>query len=250
MSSRTGFTVVALAALIAGLVLSCPSAAQEEAAPSVRTWKAGVDVAVYSEYIWRGLEKYGTAVEPAAYVRFPSFRIKLSGVAETGGDGGMGEVTPSLEYFFSWKDLDFSVGYIFYAHDNAAYSDTSELFATASWNTGTPISPYLEVYWDIDEADALYGRVGVGYVDKVENIDFQLTGSLGAATSGFGQTYFFVKESGMVDFHLYFSMVIPISGQISFEPFAGYSYLIDSSLKTFMEDDSNAYGGAALHVVF
>ncbi len=250
MSSRRSFLVFGLVLVAIAAVLPGRCLAQEKAEPHIRTWKAGVDVAVYSEYIWRGLEKYGTAVEPAAYVRFPSFCVKLSGVGDTGGDGGMGEITPSLEYFFSLGELDFSVGYMYYGYDKSPYSDTSELFATARWNTGTPICPSVEAYWDIDEADALYARFGVDYTDRVEDIDFQLSGTLGAATDGFGETYFFVKESGLIDFEASFSMVIPISEQISFKPFVGLSYLMDSSLKDFVDDDWNFYGGGALLVTF
>jgi len=255
MSARAGFVIVVLVVLTMGVALCGPSAAQpvlqrvsEEAA--VRTWTAGVDATVYSEYVWRGLNKYETSIAPSVYVRFPSFCIKVAGIAETGGGGGMGEVTPSLEYFFSAGELDFSVGYIFYGYDESLYSDTSEIFGKASWNTGTPISPSLEMYWDIDEADALYARLGVCYADRIEDISYKLLATLGGGTEGFSETYFWVSESGLTDFEISFSMVIPVSEQISFEPFVGYSVLVNSSIKTFAEDDSNEYIGASIHVVF
>jgi len=250
MSSRAGFAIVSLVILAVGSTFGSRCSAQEEAEPAVRTWMAGVDVSVFSEYVWRGLSKYDTAVAPSLYVKFPSFCAKIQGVAETGGDAGMGEITPSLEYFFSSGELDFSVGYIFYGYDESPYSDTSEIFGKASWNTGTPIVPSVELYWDIDEADAIYGRFGLGYADSIEDLRYKLLASIGGATDGFGESYFWVSDSGIIDFEISFSMVIPISERISFRPFAGYSILVNSSIKRFVEDDSNAYAGAALHVVF
>jgi len=45
-------------------------------------------------------------------------------------------------------------------------------------------------------------------------------------------------------------MIIPVSEQVSFEPFVGYSALVNSSIKRFVEDDSNEYIGASVHVTF
>lgn len=67
---------------------------------------------------------------------------------------------------------------------------------------------------------------------------------------GFAETYFWVSEAGFIDFEASFSMVIPLSKQISFEPFAGISVLLDDSIKTWVKDDTNEYVGAALHLVF
>jgi len=250
MSSRISVAMVGLAIVATGIVWCGRGSAQEGAEPTVRTWMAGVDVSVYNKYVWSGLSKYDTSVSPSLYVRFPSFCIKATGIAETGGGGGMGEVDASVEYFFSVDQLDFSVGYMLYGYDESPYSDTSEIFATASWNTGTPISPSLEAYWDIDEADALYARLGLAYADRVEDVNFKLLATLGGATDGFGETYFWVSDSGLVDFNISFSMIIPVSEQVSFEPFVGYSALVNSSLKTFVEDDSNEYIGASVHLTF
>jgi len=211
---------------------------------------AGVDATVYSDFVWRGLNKYDTSVAPSIYVRFPSFEVRATGIAEVGDDEGLGEVEASFEYFFSVGQLDLSAGYVFYGYDESIYSDTSEIFGKASWNTGTPITPSLEVYWDIDEAEALYGRFGVTYADRIERINYRLRATLGAATDGFSKTYFFVSESGFIDFDISFSMIIPVSDYFSFEPFVGYSVLLDSSIKHFVEDDSNVYVGGAIHLMF
>ncbi len=250
MAMKTLLTMLWMVVVVAGLVVCTEISGEEKAEPAGRTWMAGVDAAVYSEYIWRGLNKYETAVSPSAYVRFPSFCVRATGIAETGGDEGLGEIDASFEYFFSFGQLDFSAGYIFYGYDESPYSDTSEIFGKAAWNTGTPIQPSLELYWDVDEADALYGRLGVAYADRIENVSYKLLATLGAATEGFSETYFWVSESGLIDFEISFSMIIPVSEHVSFEPFVGYSALVDSAIKDFVEDDSNAYGGAAVHLMF
>lgn len=158
MTSRARLAVVSLVVLAGGLAL-CTGFAEEKAAPPAgRTWFAGVDAAIYSDYIWRGVNKYDTSVSPAVYVKFPSFCVKALGLFETGEDEGTGEIDLSLEYFFSLGQLNFSAGYIYYGYDESPYSDTSELFGKAAWRTGTPIVPSLELYWDVDEASALYGR--------------------------------------------------------------------------------------------
>lgn len=244
------FSVASLFVLLGGLALCVSCSAEEKAQPAGRNWVAGVDAGFYSDYVWRGLNKYDTSVSPAIYAKFPWFCIKALGVAETGGDGGMGEIDASLECFFSSGQLDFSAGYIFYGYDESPYSDTSEIFGKAFWRTGTPIIPSLELYWDIDEADALYGRLGVAYVDSIENINYKVLATLGGATDGFNETYYWVSESGLVDFEISFRMVIPVTKEFSFEPFVGYSVLVDSSIKTWVKDDSNEYIGAAVHLVF
>jgi hypothetical protein len=250
MSSRRGVSLVGFLIAILALALCGRGYAEAEGEPAERSWRAGVDVSVYSEYIWRGLDKYDTAVSPSLYLRFPSFCIRATGIAETGGDADMGEIDASFEYFLSAGPVDFSLGYMFYGYDDSPYSDTSEIFGKAAWNTGTPISPSLEMYWDIDEADALYTRFGVAYADSIEKVNYKLLATLGAATDGFSETYFWTSESGLVDFEISFSMILPITEQITFEPFVGYSALIESSLGNHLEDDSNAYVGASLHVVF
>jgi hypothetical protein len=250
MRSTIRLFVAGLGILAMGFVLCAQASAQEEAAAPVRTWMAGVDATVYSDFLWRGVNKYDTSVSPSIYVRFPSFAVRATGIAETGDDEGLGEVDASFEYFFSVGDLDLSAGYIFYGYDESIYSDTSEIFGKVSWNTDTPIVPSLELYWDIDEAEALYGRLGVAWVDHIEHINYRLQAWLGAATDGFSKTYFFVSESGFIDFDISFSMVIPVSDHVSFEPFVGYSVLLNSSIKDFAEDDSNEYVGGAIHLMF
>jgi len=253
MNWRANLIIVIVVVLAVGIMLWGRSSAEEKAPPlggAGRTWMAGVDATIYSDYIWRGLHKYDTSVSPSAYVRFPSFCIKAVGIAETGEDGGMGEVDASFEYFFSVRQLDFSAGYIFYAYDESPYSNTSELFGTVSWKTGTPIYPSLELYWDVDEADALYGRVGVTYADHIESLSYKLMATLGAATDNFPETYFLVSESGLIDFEISFSMTIPVSEQISFRPFGGYSALVNDNIGDLVKDDSNGYGGASIHITF
>ncbi len=254
MNLRMRLSVVGI--VVVGLVLwlgagaSAEEKAEGNVEPAGRSWKAGVDATFYSDYIWRGLDKFETSVSPSIYVRFPSFCVRATGIAETGEDGGMGEIDASFEYFLSVKQLDFSFGYMYYGYDDAPYSDTSELFGKVAWNTGTPIIPLLELNWDVDAAEALYGRLGVAYADKVENVNYRVLATLGAATEGFSETYFWVSESGLIDFDISFAMVIPVSEIVSFEPFVGFSVLLDDSIKTFVEDDSNVYGGAAVHLVF
>jgi hypothetical protein len=250
MTYTVRYAVAGLVAFVGLLVVCSGSVAQEGAGPATRTWKAGVDATVYSDYIWRGVDKYDTSVAPSIFVRFPSFEIRATGVAEVGGDADMGEVDASFEYFFSFKPVDFSVGYMFYGYDESPYSDTSEIFAKASWMTGTPIVPSLELFWDVDEADALYGRLGVAWVDHIERINYRFAARLGAATDGFSETYFFVSESGFTDFDISFNMVIPVGEYVSFEPFVGISVLLDSTVKDFVDDDTNEYVGGAIHLVF
>jgi hypothetical protein len=250
MTSTVRFALVGLI-ILGAMLLVCPrSLAEEGAKPTARTWMAGVDATLYSDYIWRGLKKYDTSVAPSIYVRFPSFEIRATGIAETGGGGGMGEVDASFEYFLSLGPVELSAGYIFYGYDEAFYSDTSEIFGKASWMTGTPIVPSLELFWDVDEADALYGRLGVAWIDHIERINYKLLARIGAATDGFNETYFFVSESGFTDFEASFNMVIPVGEHVSFEPFVGVSVLLNSTVKDFVEDDTNGYVGGAIHLMF
>lgn len=253
MTSIVRFAVAGLGVLV-GLLVVCPgSIAQEPAVPAepaARTWMAGVDAAVYSDYIWRGVDKYDTSVAPSIFVRFPSFEVRATGIAEVSGDSDMGEVDASFEYFFSFGSVDFSAGAIYYGYEESLFSDTFEIFGKASWITGTPIVPSFELFWDIDEADALYGRLGVAWVDYIERINYRVAARLGAATDGFNETYFFVSESGFTDFDISFNMVIPVGKYVSFEPFVGISVLLDSTVKDFVDDDTNEYVGGAIHLVF
>jgi len=250
MTSTVRFAMVGLIVFAALLVVCLGSVAEENAAPATRTWMAGVDATIYSDYIWRGLNKYDTSVAPSIYVHFPSFEVRATGIAETGGDRDLGEVDASFEYFFSLGPVDFGAGYMFYGYEDALYSDTSEIFGKASWMTGTPIVPSFELFWDIDEADALYGRLGVAWIDHIERINFRLLARIGAATEGFNETYFFVSESGFTDFDIAFNMVIPVGEHVSFEPFVGVSVLLNSTVKDFVDDDTNAYVGGAIHLMF
>jgi len=251
-TGRTGWITWILAAMIV-LSVTAGASAEETERPTV-----GVDVGVFSKYVWRGLILTDDPVlQPSLTVGYKGLGLNVWANTDlTDANGTPGEVNEldyTLDYSFSVKKVDFSVGVIQYTFPHTGFEPTTEIFGTAAMDI--LLAPTVKIYWDTDEVGGVYGTVGISHsfpLGEVRGISpgLDLSGSIGYATSGWNEGYYGVKSSGFVDLLLTAGVPIPIDGHLSITPYIGFSQVIDSKLKDAVADDNATIFGATLSLAF
>ena len=235
------------------LVIAAGASAEEAERPSV-----GVDVAVNSKYVWRGLILTDDPVlQPSLTVGYKGLGLNVWANTDltdiNGTPGEVNELDYTLDYSFSVSKVNLDVGVIQYTFPHTGFEPTTELFGTAA--VDVLLSPTVKIYWDVDEVGGLYGTVGIGHsfsLMEVKGISssLDLSGSIGYATSSWNEGYYGVKSSGLVDLLLTAGLSIPIDAHLSVTPYVSYSKVIDGDLKDAVADDSATFFGATLSVAF
>jgi Bacterial protein of unknown function (Gcw_chp) len=195
-------TAVLLSATVA---VTIPGHAQTE---------VGVDLGLYSSYVWRGLSLTNKpVVQPAVYISIPISNASLTlggwanidlgsyddvndDIAEGGGTSfNLSEFDPYAEISFPVGKATLTggvTGYI-YPNDEDAPNDagllisddnTVELYGKLGYDA--PLSPELSIYYDIDKIKGAYIEGAVSYsLAASENISIDL-GALAGFSAGQG----------------------------------------------------------------
>lgn len=152
------------------------------AGPAAAQATIGVDAAVNSQYVWRGLTFSNKPVlEPDVWLSLSGFTAgawanidpaKCTGaddVCETGGARtGIAEIDYWLEYGRSLGTASVKVGWVAYTFnkDNVGGIDntfnTSEIYGSVSLG-GMPVTPSLGIWYDIDNVKGAYLEGGLSY---------------------------------------------------------------------------------------
>jgi len=178
-------------ALAGGMVV----AAALWAAPAAAQATLGADVALNSQYVWRGLTFTNKPViQPDLYLSFSGFTLGAWGsiepgtyngandLSEGGGVGsGLREADFWAEYGRSSGNLSWKAGWIMYTFDmnDAGFTrfyDTHEFYGQASIG-GLPFTPTLYASYDVDKVKGAYIQPSVSYGVKASPA---LTINLGA----------------------------------------------------------------------
>lgn len=249
---RAGRVSRILAATIA-LCVGAGASAEDAERPTV-----GADVAVVSKYVWRGLILTDDPVlQPSLTVGYKGLGLNVWANTDltdvNGTPGEVNELDYTLDYSFSVKKVNLSVGAIQYTFPHTSFEPTTELYGTAALDV--LFSPTVKIYWDVDEVGGVYGTVGIGHsfpLKEVKGItpSLDLSGSLGYATSGWNEGYYGVKSSGLVDLLLTVGLPVPIDGHLSITPYLSYSQVIDGDLKNAVAHDKATFFGATLSLAF
>lgn len=158
-----GRVVGGLALLVAGAAL--PAAAQAT---------LGVDVALNSQYVWRGLAYTNRpVVQPDVYLSAWGFTagawanvepVKYDGasdISERGGtSAGIAEIDPWIEYASTTGNVSWKLGWTIYTFDTndaglTAQFDTHEFYGQVSVS-GLPVTATVYAAYDIDKVKGLY----------------------------------------------------------------------------------------------
>lgn len=204
----------------------------------------GADLALFSSYVWRGVTLTGKPVaEPDLYVTFPAgaASVTLGGwanidlgkydgndISESGGTSAF-----NFAEFDPWAEVAFPVGKATLTAGATAYIYPNKAGLTKDFNTveiygkfalDNPLSPKLNVYYDVDKVKGLYAEGSISHsFPASEKVSVNLT-ALAGVNSGQGvntdpnsdETANFF-DSGFT--HLDLSAGIPITaGVVSITP--------------------------------
>lgn len=264
--------VLGVGLLVAVAVHAVPARAQTE---------VGVDLGLFSSYVWRGLTRTNKpVVQPAVYVSFPvgSASITAGGwsnidlgkydnfaddLSQSGGSSALNlaEFQPYAEVSFPLGRATLTGGVTGYIYPNDAGAPALGLM-TSDENTweiygklgfDAPLSPEVSVYYDIDRVKGAYLEGGVSYsLEASEQVSVDLGAiagfSAGQDASGGLEELPRFLDDGFT--HLDLSVGVPITaGNIAIIP--GFHVIVagDEFTKTTSptdESDVKVWGGVSL----
>ena len=243
----------------------------------------GVDVDLFSSYVWRGLSLTNKPVlEPGVWVAFPAGNASITvggwgnidlgsyddpndDIAEGGGTSfNLSEFDPYVEVGFPVGKATLTggvTGYIYPNDENApndvglltSDANTVEIYGKLGYDA--PFSPELSIYYDVDKIKGAYIEGGVSYsLAASEKVSIDL-GALAGFNAGQGvpddplsEESFNFADDGFT--HLDLSAGVPFSaGAISITPVLHFQINGDDGTKfTSPSDESDVkfWGGVSL----
>ena len=146
--------------------------AEEEEATNPRPDFA-VDLAFVNKYVWRGmLLTDGPVFQPAATLGYKGASVGVWGnldlddVNDT--EGEFNEIDLVLDYTHSINEFSVSGGLIYYDFPNTDFRSTVELYVAAG--VDILLQPCLTVYFDVDQAEGIYGTLGLSHNYTTERL--------------------------------------------------------------------------------
>jgi hypothetical protein len=212
----------------------------------------------YTKYIWRGQDVSDRAVfEPTIAIKkdgltgFVWGNIDLTGQTEHCRE--FIEMDYVLDYTASVPDmnvLSFSVGTIYYDFPNTVFKPTTEIYGGLS--LAVPLSPFIKIYRDVDEAKSAYIQAGVGHtVNKLAIINddcycgLRLGCSLAYGNSQYNKFYFASAGGKLNDLNI--SLAIPFCYESwTITPSVYYSMMVDSDIRSATARSDNLWGGVSI----
>jgi len=242
-------TVLCGVALALVLALAGPVVAQDEVGISI-----GADLV--SDYLWRGQLRNGDgALQPWAEVDFSGFTFNVWGSMD------LDDEPNDSDFEFTELDLTGSysipvgevytldVGAIYYDFPNTDAESTIEVFGTFTL-TDVTFTPYVSLYYDIDEVEGFYLQIGGSYGQELETLNWKVDVSLGAGSEDYNESYFGTDSFALNDLTATFTVAFPFSEQLEVTAFVSGSLLLDSDIEDAVADDSNFAAGAGVSYTF
>ncbi len=256
--------------------------AEDEAKPAVADASkptAGIDLGVFSQYIWRGLElsHNSVVIQPSVTLGYEGFSLNVWGNMDTdlrvrNSDAHTSKYTETdttFSYAKSLGPVKLTGGYIYYALGgtppagssdvNASSLDSQEVFVSATLDT--ILSPTLSIYREIAHSPAWYVNFGISHSQPIyEKITLDLAASGGYYYS---DTNNLVEvndpESKYREFHnglVSAGLTIPFGEYFSVKPMIAYSFPLSGKSEDFIKSSSISdnssflYGGVTLSMAF
>ncbi len=224
---------------------------------------AALDVGVFSQYVWRGLElsKDSLVIQPSATISYKGVSLNVWGNLDTDNDAYGGakynETDLTLSYAKTLGIAKFTGGYIYYGLDSL--TDSQEIFASVS--IATILNPTISVYREIAHLPAWYINVGVSHSQELVN---KITLDLAASAA-----YYYSDDTGFAEannadekyqqFHnglVSAGFTIPFADYFMVKPTIAYSFPLTDKAEEYIEsvslsdESSFIYGGLILSMAF
>jgi hypothetical protein len=240
--------VLSGAVVVLALALAGPVLAQDE-------MEFAVGAKVVSDYVWRGqVMNDDGAVQPWAKVGVSGFGLKVWGsmdLDDTPNDAQweFSEIQVKGWYTMPISSYELKLGAIYYNYPNTEIESTFEVFGKFKF-TEVMFSPYVALYYDLDEVEGFYLRVGGSYGQELETFNWKVDLWLGAGSSDYNEAYFFVDDFALNDLTGKFTITYPFSEQFSVSAFVSGSWIVDDELQDAVIDDSKLAFGAGIKYSF
>jgi hypothetical protein len=254
LKQKIGIAITTTAILIGQSVVH----AEEAEKPT-----AAVDIGIFSQYIWRGLElsKDSVVIQPSVTLGYKGVSLNVWGNLDTDNEAYGGnkynETDLTLAYAKSIGIVKLTGGYIYYGLD--ALTDSQEVYGAISLNT--ILSPTITVYREIAHLPAWYVTVGVSHSQELVNkitLDLAaLAGYYYSDDSDFSEAdnasaKYQALHNGLVSA----GFTIPFGDYFSVKPVLSYSFPLSSKAKDYIQkaslsdESSFVYGGVTLSMAF
>ena len=249
--------------------------AEEEVKPAAAEASkptAAVDMGVFSQYIWRGLElsHNSVVIQPSVTLGYEGFSLNVWGNMDTdqhirGSEDSTSKYTETdftLSYAKTLGPVKLTGGYIYYAlagTPQTGSQDTQELYVSATLDT--ILSPTLSIYRDIANTPAWYINLGISHSQPIyEKITLDLAASAGYYYSD-DNDFSEINDPGSRyrEFHnglVTAGLTIPFGEYFSVKPLIGYSFPLSGKSDDFIkatsisDNSSFFYGGVTLSMAF
>jgi hypothetical protein len=235
------------------------------AAPAQAQATFGVDLDLFSSYVWRGLSLTNKPVaQPAVYVTFPTGNAEItvggwasidlgqydgaSDISESGGTSAfnLAEFNPYAEVSFPAGKATLTAGvtgYI-YPNDFGLTSDANTVEIYGKVGVDAPLSPELSIYYDIDKIKGAYIEAGVSHsLPASEKVSVDLAGVVGfSAGQGvpddpLSDESFNFADNGLT--HVDLSAGVPFAaGAFSITPVLHFVINVDDAVKVTKFDET------------
>lgn len=236
--------IIVMVGLVALTFGSAPAWADDESPVS-----ASGDIAVFSEYIWRGykLSEDTVLIQPSVSVAYGGLGFNLWGnldMDEYGtNDSNFNETDMTLSYDWSFDTVSMGVGYIYYGIEG---EDTQEAYFSIALDT--VLAPSLTIYRDFDTFPGFYYSLGIGHSIPLGDMSLDLSAAVG---------YYDVDYYDYSEFHdgsISASITIPVNDYISFTPVIAYSFALtdesEADMADMFNDSDHIYGGITFSIAF
>ena len=253
------------------LVLSCCTLAPlfagdaaEEDAPT-GTWapdsgdsegansSASLSLPVLNKYVWRGLLLTdGPVIQPEVEVTHRGFFVNIwTNLDLDDGNGNereMNEIDLTFGYSRDLGLASISGGLIHYTFPSTLLQDTTELFASTTFDV--LLSPTLTAYLDLDAASGgSYWDLGIGHGFEMPGSvpwSVELALDLGWGSSELNELYFGVGEAGFTDIVGGVTVPIDLSHGWTLTPSVAYSAVLGGSLRDSVDEPDNFIAGVSV----
>ena len=226
---------------------ACTLAAAEEEKPA-----ADLTVGLYNQYVWRGwtFSEESMVIQPSMTVSYKGFAANLWGNLDTeqydataSETNSWNETDLTLSYDWSMLDLDFGVGYIYYALDGV--DDSQEVYAALSKDI--LLTPTLTIYRDYDSFPGWYMTAEISHSFPLrDSISLDLGAKAGYLMADEASTYGDPSDpsdafSNFLDGVLSVALPITINDYLTLTPEAYCSFALSSDAKDMLAADNSAY---------
>jgi hypothetical protein len=231
---------------------------------------ADLNISMYSQYIWRGLELSRDSVVffPTLTVGYKGFAVNLWADLDTNfGTGNeerhfkLQETDVTVTYSNSYKPwkLNYTLGWILYDYQPVAATDSrivdtknQEVFLTLGLDM--ILKPTLSIYNEIETGHAMYFSLGLSHslaVYKDWSLDM-------AGWVSYLENHSTAHFSNFHDGNISAGLKIPLNNNVSIKPNIQYSFPLSGDASRRIRDNSDAlfhhrqdnfvYGGIILDV--